>query len=158
MMIYTGFVMSASPSIPFWNTTILPMFLLYGLIGGLDLIFITGAFGAKGLFHPEDLELLQTVLMLAALVFVPGYLLIMHDSSPAGAAAARVLISGNMSFTFLGGVLAVGLLIPIVIMGYTYLAGTTIPTVAGVAGFFTLVGGVLFRWSVLRAGLYSPLL
>lgn len=159
VMVYTGFVMSASPSIPFWNTTILPvMFLLYGLVGGLDLIFITTALGAKGLFDLEQLELLQTMLMLAALLFVLGYLLIMHNSSPAGAAAVKVLTTGDMSLSFLGGVVVVGLLIPVVVMAYTYLTGATNPTAAGIAGFLTLVGGLLFRWSVLRAGLYSPLL
>ncbi len=40
-MIYVGFVMAQSPAIAFWNTPALPvLFLIYGLIDGIDLTFI----------------------------------------------------------------------------------------------------------------------
>jgi formate-dependent nitrite reductase membrane component NrfD len=159
LMIYTGFVMSASPAIPFWNTAILPvMFMMYGFIGGLDLLFLLAAFGGEGTFHLEHLEAIQILLMLGTLFFLLVYTIVMYNSSPAGRAAVRDLLTGTGGIMFLGGVVALGLIVPLPIMAYTYYGAGTSPEIAGAAGFLTLIGGLLFRWSVLRAGLYLPLL
>jgi len=159
LMIYTGFVMSVSPSIPFWNTAMLPvMFMMYGLIGGLDLIFIAASLGMKGAFHLGHLEMLQIAFMLVTLFFLLGYLVIMYNSSPAGKGAVKMLCTGTMGILFLGGVVGIGLMVPLFIMGPAFFTGSSSPAVAGAAGFLTLAGGLLFRWSVLRAGLYLPLL
>jgi formate-dependent nitrite reductase membrane component NrfD len=69
----------------------------------------------------------------------------------------RQLTRGSLAGLFLGGVLGVGLAVPLLI-----LLNVTFADAAGAALIFSAslaiaVGGFFFRYCVLKAGLYPPL-
>jgi len=57
VMVYTGFVLSPSPAIPFWNSAFFPMiFLAYSLLAGLDILILGGLTGLVAGVLLADLE------------------------------------------------------------------------------------------------------
>ncbi|MBI2848676.1 MAG: polysulfide reductase NrfD [Chloroflexi bacterium] len=158
IMLYTGFVMAAPPSIPFWNTTLLPiLFIIFGFMGGIDILFILAAFGSPA----ADLKLLETVqlgmLMLSTLV-VLAYVGVMNSSTVAAKEAVRRLIRGELASLFIGGVFLLGLIVPLAVTFYVYSLSEGSITATAIVGLLTLIGSFLLRWSVLRSGVYAPLL
>ncbi|MFC2013916.1 NrfD/PsrC family molybdoenzyme membrane anchor subunit [Chloroflexota bacterium] len=159
VMLYTGIVLAASPSIRFWNTPMLPaLFMVYGLLGGIDITFISVA--ALGEIHAVDvkvLELIQISLIILCLIFIWAYLAVMSSSSGGAREAVRMITKGELASIFWGVVIVAGLIIPLVVVLYTYIVGLPL-VVTGVVGLLGLAGCLYFRYCVLRAGVYSPLI
>lgn len=162
VMMYTGFLLSHSPAIPFWNATLLPLlFALYAFTCGMGvLLVLLPALGERAL----DLRLVEVLamsLLFASLVFLWVYMLNMASSTSAAKESVRLLVAGPLALPFLGGVTLVGLIIPLALTVFTYLAnmgfGAASATLA-VAGVLTLIGGYLFRHSILKAGVYPPVM
>lgn len=161
VMVYTGFLMARSPAIPFWNTTLLPvLFTLYGFIAGMDLLLASLVLVGEGAIGVEVmvLEKVEASLLLGALLSLGVYTLVMYGSSPAARAASLLWLRGDLALHFLGGVVFLGLVVPLALLSYPLLTGDTILPLAAAAGLLGLLGGLLFRWCVLRAGVYTPLL
>ena len=160
VMAYSGFVLSFSPAIPFWNGTLLPLFfILYALMGGLAAIFASLPFLGQGVNLPL-LEVIEFWLIISAIAFFSIYLLNMGYSTAAARRAVRLLLKGELALTFLGGVLVLGLIVPLAITLFVYLADLSLvpaSTWLAIAGAFELFGGVLFRHTFIRAGIYEPL-
>jgi formate-dependent nitrite reductase membrane component NrfD len=159
VMIYTGFVMAQSPSIALWNTPILPaLFMLYGLIGGIDLAFISVAvLGNTAAIDIKLLEAVQIALFTSCLIFIWAYLGLMSGSRVGAREAVRMIAKGELAFIFWGVVIVIGLIIPLAVALYAYFVGVAIAVTGGV-GLLALVGCLYFRHVVLRAGVYSPLI
>lgn len=158
IVVYTGFILSTPPAIAFWHNALLPaLFSLYSLAGGLSFIYLWhGLVDGKEL--GANLQALQVGLMAAILISVLIYLAAMSSSTVAAKESLRLLVAGEFSSLFLGGVLLVGLIVPLLMASYGYLSGIPLPTVAlAVIGIFDLIGGFLFRYSLLKSGLYAPI-
>lgn len=162
VMMYTGFLLSQSPSIPFWNTTLLPLlFALYGFACGAGVLFTLSPIllGSGGSFRTASN--LGIALLAASLVFLWIYVLTMATSTVATRESVRLLVKGELSVLFLLGVILVGLVIPIILLAAVYLTGYDSASTSAalvVAGVLVLVGGYLFRYSVLKAGVYPPVI
>lgn len=163
VMLYTGFVMSASPSIPAWNSTLVPLlFVLYGFLGGLDIVLIIlGLQGGQAAGLPvavATLELWELGLLLLALFLTIVYVAVMNTGSRTTREAARRLLRGELFGIFVIGVVVVGLVLPVLFMLVGLLQGGVTPMVMVLTGVLALAGSLLFRWALLRVGLYSPLM
>lgn len=160
VMMYTGFVMAQSPAIAFWHTPMLPaLFILYGLLGGIDLTFISA--GILGNTHAIDIKLLeaaQIFLLALTIIFVWAYLGLMSGSRVGARESVRIITKAELSFIFWGVVVIVGLVIPLAVVVYAYFIGGIPMAVTGVSGLLALVGCLYFRHVVLRAGVYSPVI
>lgn len=158
LMIYTAFVMAAPPSIPFWNTALLPiLFMVYGVMGGMDILLMLLA--VPGVPHLESsmLEVAELALISLALVVVLVYLGLMSSGSPAAKRAVRLIVRGDLAPHFLVGVLLAGLLIPLALGLYVYMAAPSAALwLTALEGLLVLFGGLMLRWVVLRAGVYAP--
>ncbi len=162
VMMYTGFVMSVSPSIPAWNSTLVPLlFVLYGFLGGMDIVMIIlGLLGgdAPGLPLPvSTLEMWELGLLLLALFLTTVYVSVMNVTSPTTKEAARRLLRGELFGVFVIGVIVVGTLVPIGLTVLGLLGGAN-PLAMILTGLLALAGSLFFRWALLRVGLYSPLM
>lgn len=162
VMLYTGFVMSASPSIPAWNSTLVPLlFVLYGFLGGLDIILvILGLQGGRAgdlLVAVTTLELWELGLLLCACLLTVMYVAIMSTGTRTTREAARRLLRGELAVIFLGGVVGFGLLIPLALTVLGLWLGP-LPIAQILTGLLALSGSLLFRWALLRVGLYAPLI
>jgi sulfite dehydrogenase (quinone) subunit SoeC len=147
IVLYPGFWLAKNRSIPFWNTAWLPAILVgYAATGASALILLGSAYLRNGL-HPFDT--LAAVLIVATCVLVGAYLLVMQGAGGAARESVRLLNTPPLSWSFRLGVILVGLLLPLVLVLW-------VPAATALAGICMLVGGFLFRYCVLKAGVYVP--
>ena len=161
VVLYTGFLLSASRFIPFWNTLFLPIqFAIYAFLGGVDVIFIIKALGWISvdvmIFAP-----IATGLLIAALVLLGIYLVTMFFCRMGAKQGAILLIRGNLSPLFIWGVFVIGLIIPIgidllIIFLFPNLTTLVPETLLGISATLTLIGSFLYRFTLLKAGVYYP--
>ncbi|MBI2304103.1 MAG: polysulfide reductase NrfD [Chloroflexi bacterium] len=159
VMMYTGLLLSTPPAISFWNTTLLPaLFLVYALLGGIDALLLWRALLGDAWVSEAavSLEALQLLLVTVSLIFIALYLVIMGTSTISARASARLILRGPLSRIFLGGVVAVGLVIPWLAGIYGIMTGVSSPALWAVASLLVLLGSFLFRYIILKVGLYSP--
>jgi tetrathionate reductase subunit C len=161
VIIYPGLVLAYSPSIPFWNTTLIPLqFLAFAFASALGLVPLFG------LWNPPPQNILSGWATLEVIVLASALLLLLaHVLQGAyGHTAARVsvqrLMKEDLSVLFVWGTVIGGTLLPLlmVVSGtLTDSAATQIFLLAG-AGIITLPANWLSKYTVIKAGMYAPLI
>jgi formate-dependent nitrite reductase membrane component NrfD len=138
------FFLSTARAIPFWNTPLLPLlFVGYATAGGVGIVLLLSGWAPDVLARAEPLAV---ILIIANAVMIALYLAAMAGSS--GAARESVLLLGRAPLGWLAwiGVAVTGMLFPLLAISFSQ------PMAAG-AGI--LVGGLLFRFCLLKAGVYT---
>ena len=161
VMIYTGFVLSPSAAIPFWNSTFFPIiFCAYSLLAGIDFLILASPILPPPAIDIAHLEKIQFGLALLCLLLVMSHLSVMSGSAVAARQSIQLLTRGKWAMLFLGGVIGIGLVIPLLLAWPAlWQAGfRTVFAVTAVLALLRLFGDYLFRFLVIRAGLYDPLL
>ena len=139
---YTGVLLSNS-AMPFWRDARLmgALFLASGASTGIAAItlvlFLTGGSAGEGwgkLKHADRYSMLVELLLLAALIAALG-------------AAARPLVSGHFATLFWGGLIGLGLLLPLALD----LLGTRARALGALAAALVLIGGFVLRYVVLMS-------
>ena len=153
-VIYTGLLFNTTRSIPFWSTPILPLLFL---VSGIS----TGALGLILILFLSDIPVRREIALLSqidlflllfeALVFL-FYLQGMHEVTAARASVRR-LIKGDLSASFWGGVVLIGLVIPFLVEAFW--AGRGLPILFG--SLCGLVGGIYVRYVVVNGAVKAPL-
>lgn len=147
IVLYPGFFLAKNRSIPFWNTIWLPAVLVgYAATGASAMILLGSAFLSNGL-HPFDS--LAAVLIVVTGILVGVYLLAMHRAGGPARESVRLLNAAPLSWSFRLGVILVGLLLPLVLVLW-------VPSAVVLAGVCMLAGSLLFRYCVLKVGVYVP--
>jgi formate-dependent nitrite reductase membrane component NrfD len=161
VMIYTGFVLAPSPAIPFWNSTFFPIiFFAYSLLAGIDFLILASPLLPAPAIDVAHLERIQFGLVVACLLLVMSHLSIMSTSAVAARRSIQLLTRGRWAVLFMGGVIGVGLIVPL-LAAWPVLWQPTFSTmfaITAVLALLRLFGDYLFRFLVIRAGLYDPLL
>jgi protein NrfD len=140
--LYPGFVLSASPSIPFWNSPLLPILFFAQSLQGASAVVI--------LFSPfPRLLSLAAVLIILNLFLIAIHLWTLEHSGLAAKEAVRLLQCGSLGWIFNVGVVLMGMVFPLVVTLW-------MPSAVALASAFILVGSLLFRYCVLKAGVYVP--
>lgn len=161
VMIYTGFVLSPSPAIPFWNSTFFPIvFFAYSLLAGIDFLILASPVLPSPAIDVVHLEKIQFGLVLICLLLVMSHLSVMSGSAVAARKSIQLLTQGKWGALFLGGVIGAGLVIPLLVAAplLWHASFQTIFAVTVVLALLRLFGDYLFRFLVIRAGHYDPLL
>lgn len=158
IMFYSGFVISFSPAVPFWNNAVVPViFLLYSFLGGLSLLLAASPFFPG---HGLDIHLLERVELVLILLTIFAVLVYLVNALSSVTASKLAAISWLKDWAFWIGVVVVGLILPLVLGLYSsfYIADPN-SRILGLAasGFMELIGGFIFRVVTLNAGYYSPL-
>jgi len=158
---YPGFMLRTVKAIPFWRSFIEPvLFFLQGLLGGVALHVLLTSFvyfdaGTASVLVKADLILAQTVFVL----FMAA-LLIKARHGGVEKASVRFLTTGEFSLLFLGGAIAAGLVLPIFLIMAGVLSGLEVMDHRAwysVAMVLELAGIYFGKFSVLRAGIYTPI-
>lgn len=152
--VYTGFLLSSSTGIPFWNTPALPLlFLVSGVSTGAALLMLylvtlkNSPFAAHTLHALERIDLgLVAFELLILFAFIN-----MASSGSAGLKAGAQFLRGSIGFTV--GVAVLGLLLPAILEAISIRRNRAALTVT--ASFFVLTGGALLRLYVLQAGYFA---
>jgi len=161
VMIYTGFVLSPSAAIPFWNSAFFPViFFAYSLLAGIDFLILASPILPPPAIDIAHLEKIQFGLVLFCLLLVISHFSVMSGSATAARKSIQLLTRGKWAVLFLGGVIGVGLVVPLLLAWpMLWQAGfQTVFAVTAILALLRLCGDYLFRFLVIRAGLYDPLL
>jgi len=156
--IYPGFLFGVVKGIPIWNSPILPpLFLCLSLYTGIAILLIMSLFlstvvGASG-FH--QLAAAGIVLVLMQLLVLGAYVEIARHQGFAAMASLRLLKTP----LFIGGAVIIGLLVPFGLLLGGVLVGESLSLsiLVGVGSVFLLVGGLILRYGIIRAGVYLSL-
>jgi formate-dependent nitrite reductase membrane component NrfD len=161
VIMYPGIVLASSPSIPFWNTMLIPLQFLAGAFASA-----LGVACISALWAPVAGAQLQTwAWVTALLVAVNGLVLWLHllngqVSGQAGRVSAGRLLRGDLRGTFLLGAVPFQVLVPLillapVVLGASALAGLPLLVAAGIA---LQAGNWLAKYAVIKAGVYPAFL
>ena len=145
IVLYPGFFLAQNRSVPFWNTAWLPVVLVcYAATGASAMILLGSAYLRDGL---RPFDTLAAALIVATAVLVGAYLLAMHRAGGPARESVRLLNAPPLSWIFRLGVVLVGLLLPLVLVLW-------VPQALVLAGLCMLAGSLMFRYCVLKVGVY----
>lgn len=161
LAIYSGMAMSHSPSIPFWNTALLPMLVfIQAFVGGLAAMLVALLIAGTAELDVKPLVATEMLLVGASLVSLGVYLLVAAQSTVSARESVRLLTTGELAWLFLGAGVIVGLVVPLALLVYFYFALLPVvligSTMLAIAGILILLGMLVVRFSFLKAGVYVP--
>ena len=177
--VYTGILLNTMVARPLWNTSVLPvLFLVSGLSAAAAALhlaakvfgkrpappgMVTGAFAALGQplgpqapgpHTAESLQRADVGLLAFELVLLFLLLVGLATSSASHAAATALLFSGKYAAMFWGGVVVVGIVVPLAMQLLELshrIRHTVVPAV------LVLAGGFALRWVLVNAGQASAI-
>jgi formate-dependent nitrite reductase membrane component NrfD len=157
VMIYAGFTMNYVSGISFWNSALLPaLFMLWGILSGLALVMVIGL-GVGGV----DVKLAaigSLVLLIAATILIALYLWTATYAGPSARQSVRELTRGYRALVSGIGVVLFGIIIPLAISLSSYFGNNVPPlSLAILILVCEIIGGLAFTYSVLKVGVYRPL-
>jgi len=155
--IYTGFAVSYVSAIKVWNSAIVPvLFVTCGLTGGLAILL--AVMMGQNSTDIVALENIIRVVLIALAVIIGVYLWNTTYSSTSAKEAILRLIGGSLAPLFWIGVFLFGIVIPVAISVTTYFTGEAANGLLITAVVSEIIGGLALRFSILKAGMYTPLL
>jgi sulfite dehydrogenase (quinone) subunit SoeC len=175
---YSGFVVGSVGAIKLWNSAIVPvLFIATGLIGGLALMLALTA----GSAHPELvaaaasgsglplawyaasgqidalLFAMRGILVVYA-IFVLVYLWITAYGSSGAKDSVLMMVRGSLAPVFWLGVILAGIVVPMVLL-FTVDPAEGAPVAVLLATAVCVIAGTAaLRYSILKAGMYTPLI
>jgi formate-dependent nitrite reductase membrane component NrfD len=155
--VYSGFVLGYVGAIKLWNSAILPiLFVVAGLTGGMAILMLASQ-GESNAYITDVANGMLVALVIYA-ISVASYLWISTYESNVARDSVKLMLKGSVAAVFWIGVVLVGIIIPIVVVAPFALAGNVQPVSFIIASVCVIVGGITLRYSILKAGMYSPLL
>lgn len=156
ILLYKGFVYAASRAIPFWNTPLLPpMYIAYGLRGGIAVLLVLGALLRQDL-QLGSAAMIEMWIILSTAILLFFYLTVMLNAGVTSAESVRQLLRGRISWAFYGGVVIIGMVVPLVAGAVTYVSPLP-PGVLALVAIASLVGDFYIKYSVSKAGVFVSL-
>lgn len=112
---YTGFLLGVVEAFPLWNNSILPiLFLVSASSAGIAAVCLGGVFLEFDVVsRMHTLKKSHTALALVEITLIFCLLVITSQASKTGAESVQALVSGGYSLLFWGGLIAVGLIMPL---------------------------------------------
>jgi formate-dependent nitrite reductase membrane component NrfD len=157
VVIYPGLVLAYSPSIPFWNTTLIPLqFLSFAFAGAFGVALLTPLWSPVPdavLSHWLAAELL---LLATTALLLTAHLLNGSTSHPAAKLSVTRLMRGELRGIFLLGTVFLGLAFPALFIFYGLLVSSVSHAMIIIIAAAVLVGNWFSKYAVIKAGLYAP--
>lgn len=155
--IYTGFALSYVKAIKFWNSALVPiLFVTCGLLGGLAILLAISLGGSQA--DIDAIENVIRILLIAYAIFITVYLWNSTYIDPVAKASTTDLIKGSNTLAFWGGVVLCGIVVPITMSVISYFATNVSAALLIPAVICEIIGGFSLRYTVLREGVYGPLI
>lgn len=154
---YTGIILMTVKGVPFWNSPLLPvLFVLCGILGGLGLSIVIALNASQ-----VDITAAETgsrwLLIINALL-VAIYLWTAANRETTGKQSVLEQIRGSMAPVFWIGVVALGIIIPLIIVFSSYFIGEASALLLVTGVLCEIVGGLALRYCILKGGAYIPLI
>ena len=152
-IIYPGALMGLMKTIPFWSGSGPSLLLLSAsLVSGSAVVTLIGGPGHMN-FNLSRVTLWLLVIYGLSLLI---HMMVEGQGSKAARISVQRLIKGNLFFIFMIGVIAIGLVVPFVllIMDSTSSSASMLQVASGLI----LIGGILMRYSLIASGVKMPML
>jgi formate-dependent nitrite reductase membrane component NrfD len=162
VMLYASFLLSSMTSIPFWRSSLLPiLFLVHSVTSGVAIMLGILQLTEQGIGSYSKLFSVMMALLLFSLLLTWMYTKWVSQSD-AAQESVRLLTEGRLKSLFVGGSYLIGLLLPLVVIIVSYLASQSLGVIATAlmvaAMILRFAGDVSFRYSILSAGVYEPII
>ena len=150
---YMGFCYTASKAIPFWHSPLHPaLYIGFAIRGGIAALMVIEA--ATGAFISAPLlQLWIAVSGLVALFFAFEMQGAWTSGNIAAKWSVRDMLAGRVAMSFYVGTLALGLIVPLLLIG----SATHSPAVMALVGIASAAGDFFMKLSTVKAGVYRPL-
>lgn len=154
---YTGFLLSANMPFPLWNSPILPvLFLASGISAGIAGNILVGMLFFKSSINKESIKYLLVLDLRIILLEIPLLVLLfvgmLYTGGQAQVAAIEALSIGRWAGVFWIGVIAFGLLTPVLI-AFTALKNHAYKVkFILINSIIVLIGVILLRFYIVYAG------
>lgn len=154
LILYGSMVIARYPSIPAWHSILIPsLFISYGLTSGTAILFFLYQFANISLIQIGQTGLIVVSINLILLLMYWIELLL---SGTASRESARIVTRGKFWPYFIIGVVVGGSLIPVILIAVQMYSVSQQPTILFmIAGVLSLMGSFLFRYVLLRIGIYE---
>lgn len=155
-IVYTGVLLSGLASVLFWRTLWLPaVFAFSSLSCGVGIVFLAAAFVEVRQVMLYSLRRLARVdSVFIVLEFACLVALVLHGLAGEGSrAAALALVAGEFRWLFWGGLVVLGLVVPLVME--QYVAHGNYSTQLVFVAALVLMGGFVLRWCMVGAAAYD---
>jgi formate-dependent nitrite reductase membrane component NrfD len=153
VMFYDGFVLKASKGIPFWDSYLMPVLMLfYATLGGITATLALEVLANEA--TARRLEWVEIALLVVNLLLIAFYVASAQVRGAASELAARLLRQERMGQLFLVAI-AVGLGGTLVLAAVSVATGSS-GTMA-VAALTDLLGHFFVFFAILRVGIHAPI-
>lgn len=151
---YMGFCYTASKAIPFWHSPLHPaIYIAFAIRGGIAALLVIGA--ASGQLASDWLLQMWTgVTALVTLFFALEIQGALSSGNIAAKWSVRDLLAGRLAFSFYGGTLLLGLIVPMLLLTNS---ASNSPVVMAILGVASVSGDFFMKLSTVKAGVYVPL-
>ena len=175
--IYSGFVVGSIGAIKLWNSAIIPvLFIATGLVGGLALILALTAGSSQpqmvvsaassGLPYAWAVGSSQAGILIFAMrailviyaIFVVVYLWISASGGPGAKESALMMVRGSLAPVFWLGAVLAGIVVPLVLLFAVSPADGAPMALLVTTAMCVIAGTGALRYSILKAGMYTPLI
>lgn len=160
VMVYTAIALNiATNARPLWSDgIIIPIFMAASITSGIAAItfVISVSGGSPGL---KTLNTANAVLLPMQLLMVTSLVLTASTANPLSREAAGMLLKGGLAFMFWGGLVVIGLVIPILALWSDVLSRKSEPGAgtAALISLMVLVGVFALRYIIVYGGQIIPL-
>lgn len=152
---YSGFLLTQAVGVPLWTTAVLPVLWVFsGLSSAVGLMEVerlcpkSDTKNITWLGHVAHLAHWGEAFVLFAFVSVA------FSGTPAAAAGASSLVSGDNAALFWSGAVGIGIIVPILVSWFAH--GSK--QMGAIAGLCAILGALALRASVLFAGAFDPVI
>lgn len=154
---YTGLLLSSMSAVPFWANAWLPvLFAVSALSCGCAVVLACACFSDSTAAFRTVLARVSRIdiVLLSVEALVLAVLIASSAASPYGVVqeAAHALASGEMAAPFYGAVVALGLVFPLVLEGWSLARGKSAAPLPLIAAAAVLVGGFALRYCIVAVG------
>ncbi len=153
---YSGFVLYAVRGIPFWNSPLLPLLFLLGSLASGFAAALAIALGGGDIGVDQAVSAGKWLIVVNAGALT--IYLLSAARNEAGRRSASELLVGPQAATFWIAVVLLGMVVPLASSFGAQVAKGEVRTLLSVAAATELIGGLAFRFVVLKAGIYRRLL
>jgi formate-dependent nitrite reductase membrane component NrfD len=154
--IYSGFIMSYCRSVPFWNSAMLPLILIFaGVADGFALLIGIGLADAS--INIMAAEAGSRILLIVNVILMIVYLWNATYTSKTARYSSTLLLRGNLAVPFWVGVIAFGIIIPLAVSTSSYFIGEASAPLLIAAVTLHTMGAVALKYVLLKAGVHNPI-
>jgi sulfite dehydrogenase (quinone) subunit SoeC len=156
VIFYAGFTLGSVNGIPFWNSALLPaLYIFWGIVSGMALVMVLGT----DVYTGKAVAGVNLGILVTGLILVILYLWTATYGEPTARESVRDITRGSLALVLWLGVFLLGMIIPLAISLVSFLGGNALGSPLAILMLICeIIGGLAFTYSVLKVGLYSPLI